>query len=201
MQPQAQPDGRRADGFKPKYRHFHPMDRVWVQNPFDHDVVYQVADEYNRPFRYRLPAHQVSELPGGAIATLGVKAIIDELIQNTQGDEMSMWDENIRRKHENDVILRVKQTSPVGDPSTPGEVDLSVKSNEVPAPVAEAPAPPEEAFPGLNQPVAPIAPPAAPAIDPLPASVAAGMQDMIGASLPATDAVVGANNTHADAEG
>lgn len=187
MQPQSQSDNRRADGFKPKWRHFHPMDRVWVNNPFDHDVMYQVADEYNRPYKYVLPAHKVSELPGGAIATLGVKAIVDELIQNTPGDEMRMWDENVRLKHETDIIMREKQTVSLGDPSRSGVVDLSVKTTDIPEVTAEASKPPEQAFPGLSKP---------PSFDPLPTEVNAGLADVVGASLPRANAIVGANNAH-----
>lgn len=187
----------RADGFKPRYRHFHPLSRVWVQNPFDHDVVYQVADERNRPFKYRLPAGKVSELPGGAIATLGVKAIVDELIQNSKGDEMRMWDENVRAKHEADIILRLKETKEATDSVVPGEIDLSVKSNDVPEVRTET-AKPEEAFPGLNQPEAETD---EPVLDALPAAAAAGLNDMVAASLPSGDAVTSPNNVNASAEG
>lgn len=189
MQPQSQSDNRRADGFKPKWRHFHPMDRVWVNNPFDHDVMYQVADEYNRPYKYVLPAHKVSELPGGAIATLGVKAIVDELIQNTPSDEMRMWDENVRKKHEDSIIMREKQIVPMDDPTRPGIVDLSVKTADVPEAATEAPKAPEEAFPGLRK---------SPTFDPLPAAVDAGIADVVSASLPRSNAIVGANNVHND---
>jgi hypothetical protein len=198
MNPKTATNTPRADGFKPKYRHFHPNDRIWIQNPFDHDVVFQVADEYNRPFKYRLPAHKVSELPGGAIATLGVKAIVDELIQNSKGDEMQMWNENVRRKHENDVILREKRTELATDPDRPGEVDLSVRSNdEAEAVDEEVSTPPETAFPGLNDPE----PIDDAVLAPLPPAANAGIDSIVASSLPATDAVASPNNTHANAEG
>lgn len=210
MQPQTAADdlGRREDGFKPKYRHFPPTDRVWVKNPFQHDVVYQVADEYNRPFRYRLPCKDrngnlgcVSELPGGAIATLGVKAIVDELIQNSAEDNLLMWDERIRTKHEKQIIVQVRSTTPKADAEHPGEVNLASSADELPPQPTEAPDVPEEAFPGLNEepetPPAPSVPPPAPSVPPTPATpgiVAQGIGDVVAASLPSSNVVVGANN-------
>ncbi len=198
MQPQ-QPieQNRAADGFKPKWRHFHPMSRIWVRNPFDHDIVFRVADEYNRPFEYLMPAHKISELPGGSIATLGVKAVVDELIQNSPEDVMRQWDENVRSRHEKDVIVRIKETSPTADAGPGGRVDLSVKNNddvEPDEPVAVAA--PEEAFPALQQ---PVREPVAPQLQP---EVQQGLDDLVGASLDALpgEAKVGANNAHADAE-
>lgn len=185
-----------SDGFKPKWRQFHPLSRVTIQNPFDHDVIFQVANEYNQPFQYRIRAHQRAELPGGAIATLGIKAIVDELIQNTKGDEMRMWDENVRSKHEADIILLLKETKPQINPERPGEIDLTTAkdaSQEIAAPVEAAP---EEAFPGLNQTVT-----GSPVPVTVPAGVAAGLDDVIGASLPSEDAIVAPNNVHTDAEG
>lgn len=181
MQPKAQTAQQSSSGWEPKWRHFHPLERVWVQNPFDHDVVFQVADEFNRPFKYKLPAKKVSELPGGAIATLGVKAIVDELIQNDDKDNMRMWDKNVRGKHENNIIMRLKETSPIATNSaTPGEIDLSVKSSDAPAVESTTETVPETAFPGLNEPQLAELPPAA----------AAGLDDVVNASLPATDSVV-----------
>jgi len=177
----------RSDGFKPKYTQFHPLTRVWLQNPFTHDVVFQVADEYNRPFKYRLPAGKMSELPGGAIATLGVKAVVDELIQSNKEDQMRMWDENVRKKHEKNIILRVKNTSPVANSSTPGEVNLAVPSTEAPE-ESEAQAPQEEqsTFADLNAPQ----PAPAPELDQLPPAAAQGISDITAASLPSNDTVV-----------
>lgn len=197
MQPQTAANdlGRREDGFKPKYRHFPPTDRVWVKNPFEHDVVYQVADEYNRPFRYRLPCRDrdgnlgcISELPGGAIATLGVKAIVDEMIQNSEEDNLLMWDERIRGKHEALIIKQVRSTMPQADAAHPGEVNLASSAGDLPAQPTEAPAPPEEAFPGLNEPE--NAP--APSIPALPqqAAVEQGIGDVVAASLPSSNATV-----------
>lgn len=121
MNPQAKSPN---DQFKPKWRHFHPQATLWVQNPFDHDVVFQVADEHNVPYQYRMPAGKVSELPGGAIATLGVKAIVDELIQKDKRDVFLMWDEATRRKHEDSIILRLKEAPVLQEISQGGEVNL-----------------------------------------------------------------------------
>lgn len=139
------------DGFKPRYRHFHPQSTVWVQNTLDHDVVYQVADEHNRPFQYRLPAGKISELPGGAVATLGVKALVDELIQNTKADVLRMWDEDVRAKHEATVIVREK-SAPVrtDQQAAAGEIDLSVSTHDVPDEAEAAPTL-EETFPDAKQ--------------------------------------------------
>lgn len=195
MQAQATPNTR-ADGFKPKWRHFHPNDRVWVKNPFDHDVVFQVADEYNRQFKYRLPKGKISELPGGAIATLGVKALVDELIQDNAEDSLLMWDERVRAKHEKSIIQDVRSTAPKADSEHPGEINLASNNNTVPQEEPEPETPPEEAFPGLNEEPEPE-PQEEP---PLPAPAAAGIDDVVAASLPSGDAVVGANNAgHDDA--
>jgi hypothetical protein len=183
------PDGQRADGYSPKWRNFHPMDRVWVQNPFNHDVVFQVADEYNRPMKYRLPANKVSELPGGAIATLGVKAIVDELIQSSEADAPQLWNPEVRKRHEAGIILREKRTMPSANSDTPGEVNLAVDTSDGPeAAEEEVDDEPETRFPGLNE--SPEAPAAAAQLDPLPAGVQAGIDGVVGASLPARDAIV-----------
>jgi hypothetical protein len=123
MQPQ-----NKRDGYQSKWRVFHPQATVWVMNPFDHDVVFNVADEHNSPFQYRMPALKTSELPGGAVATLGVKAIVDELIQNDPKDIYSMWEVGVREKHEKKIILRVKDApTAVADFNT-GEVNLGTST-------------------------------------------------------------------------
>jgi hypothetical protein len=208
MQPSQQVQGQAArqasDGFKSKFRQFHPLDRVWVKNPFTHDVVVQVADEYNRPFLYRLEAGRVSELPGGSIATLAVKAIVDELIQSNESEIMRIWEEGVRARHEDNIIVRFKQTTSAVDSATPGEINLTVPSDSLPEEEEpEQPRAPEQAFPGLNQPQqAPpqqqydpqtqLAPPAPvmPSAPPLPAPVAQGIDNMIAASLPTNNKVL-----------
>lgn len=218
MQPQTAPNGQRQDGFTPKYRHFPPTDRVWVKNPFEHDIVYQVADEYNRPFRYRLPCKDrngnlgcISELPGGAIATLGVKQIVDELIQNDSANNenaLLMWDARVRAKHEAEIIVKIASVAPKADASNPGEINLGGASDDIPTDAPEAPAPPEEAFPGLNQPeepsapvAAPSLPPAAPAPQRLPQEADQGIRDVVAASLPSANATAAANGDNPNAEG
>ena len=126
------PPNQANDGYTPRYRQFAPQSIVWVQNPFDHDVEFQVADELNRPFMYVLPSHKVSELPGGSVATLGVKKIVDELIQNSEKDTLSIWDLPIRAKYEEQVIVREKDAPSRTEQTTAGgTIDLSVKSTEV----------------------------------------------------------------------
>lgn len=203
MQPQTAPNGQRADGFTPKYRHFPPTDRVWVKNPFEHDIVYQVADEYNRPFRYRLPCKDrngnlgcVSELPGGAIATLGVKQIVDELIQNSATNTentLLMWDERVRGKHEASIIIKIASVAPKADPSNPGEINLGGSAEDIPQAPEEVPAAPEEAFPGLNEPEQPAAAPSLPYVPPsvpLPQAANQGIANVVAASLPSSNATV-----------
>lgn len=180
MQPQNAP---RTDGFQPKWRHFHPMARVWVRNPFNHDVVFQVADEYNRPLQYKMPANRVSELPGGAVATLGVKHIVDELIQNDTKDAMQMWDERTRKKHEDNIIIKIKETTAASMSET-GEIDLGTGAAEA-IDDEEPEAVPETAFPGLNTPPpAPLDQPPQPQFNnDVPPEVQTGITDTIGAAL------------------
>lgn len=145
----------KADQFEPKWRHFHPQSTVWVQNPFDHDVIYQVADEQNVGYQYRLPANKVSELPGGMIATLGVKEIVDQLIMNDKSDALRIWDKEVRLKYEEKVILRVKDApAQVASQSEGGEIDLSVTGEGLdltkPDAATKKPKAPE-AFPTLKQ--------------------------------------------------
>lgn len=122
MQPQNQPDQ-----FQPKWRHFHPQSTVWLVNPFDHDVIFRVADENNNQSEFRIKARERAELPGGNIATLGLKCIIDELIQNNKDDVLRLYDKQVREKYEEDVILRVKEApSAVSDQGGGSIIDLSV---------------------------------------------------------------------------
>lgn len=151
-------DNRRDDGFKPKWRHFHPQATVWVNNPLDHDVTFNVADEFDNPHKYRMRAGKTSELPGGAVATLGVKAIIDELIQNDPKDVFSQWEDNVRRKWEDKIILRIKEAPMSAQMVQRGEVDLSVDEGaEVQAEDSEPVSVDRPAFPERTQ--VPVAPP------------------------------------------
>lgn len=200
MQPTVQSDqndGRDNRGFKPRYRSFHPMDRVWVKNPFGHDIRYKVADEHNEPYWYTLPAGAVCELPGGAIATLGVKHIVDELIQNHPQDSKNQWDLPTRKRHEDTIIEEVRSARPQGASDTPREVNLAVddspkESNQTQAPSAAS----EQAFPGLNQRESASAP--SQGKQSLSPMVEQGLNDVIASSLPSSNVVVGANNVHGD---
>lgn len=149
---------KRDDGFQPKWRHFHPQATVWVHNPLDHDVVFNVADEFNNPYQYRMRAGKTSELPGGAVATLGVKALVDELIQGDPKDVYSQWESAVRAKWEDKVILRVKEAPASAQPVNRGEVDLTTSSDpdedEADSEQVQADAP---AFPSRTQePTAPL---------------------------------------------
>lgn len=120
----------RTDQFQPKWRHFHPQATVWVINPFDHEVVFRVADENNYQSEYHIQARERAELPGGAIATLGVKAIIDELIQNSKDDMANLYNLDVRARYEEKVILRVKDAPSASlAAGTGGPIDLSIKSD------------------------------------------------------------------------
>ena len=127
-----QPNEARNDQFTPKWRHFHPQATVWVQNPLDHDVVFHAADELNRQWTYRMPAGKIAELPGGAIATLGVKKLVDELIQRDPKDVYNMWNAETRQKYENEIIVRIKDAPADQNSMTEtGEVNLATNSDEV----------------------------------------------------------------------
>lgn len=125
------PPQSKSDGFLPKWRHFHPQATIWVHNPFDHDVVFNVADEHNNPFSYRMPSGKTSELPGGAVATLGVKAIVDELIQSSEKDVFHMWEAAVRAKYEDQIILRIKEAPASATPQQTGEVNLEATAEDL----------------------------------------------------------------------
>jgi hypothetical protein len=141
-------------GYQPKWTNFHPNSTVWVKNPLPHDVIYQVADEFNNPYRYRLPAGKVSELPGGAIATLGVKLIVDELIQNNKGDRLRIWDKDIRDKYETDIVVRIKTAPLQSKQASPeGVIDMASNSHYAADPEESEEAQREEQvpFPSINK--------------------------------------------------
>ena len=141
-----QPNEARNDQFTPKWRHFHPQAIVWVQNPLEHDVVFQAADELNRQWTYRMPSGKVAELPGGAIATLGVKRLVDELIQRDPKDVFNMWNADTRAKYEDQVIVRIKDAPADQNTMTEtGEVNLATNSDEV------ADEQPEESTPEVEE--------------------------------------------------
>jgi hypothetical protein len=112
--------------FTPKWRHFHPQATLYMRNPFSEDIIFQVADEHNEPMQYRLPANKVCELPGGAIATLGLKEVVDRMIGESKTDAIRIWEPAVRERYEEQVIVRVKeapQRSGKGGPQ--GEINLA----------------------------------------------------------------------------
>jgi hypothetical protein len=184
MQPQAQP-ATQGDGFRPKYKHFHPQSTVWVKNPLKHDVVFQVADEYNRPFEYLIKKNSTAELPGGAVATLGVKAIVDELIQNNPKDALLLHEPKTREKYEAEIIVNIKEKPVRGRTGPEGQIDLSVPDEA--ADEAESVSnKPEEEFPDLEQ----DEPTTAPELPPADTRVGQGIASIAGASLPGQNAII-----------
>lgn len=120
----------RKSQFEPKWRHFHPQSRVWVENPFDEDIVFYVADEANEQWKYRMKANAVSELPGGAVATLGVKEIVDRLIGESSNDAVHIWVLKTRAKYESRIIKRIKEPPQKAARHASGEIDLSAGVNK-----------------------------------------------------------------------
>ena len=179
MQPQT---ASGADPYKPKWRHFHPQATVWVLNPFDHDVIFRVADENNNQSEFRIQARERAELPGGAIATLGVKTIIDEMIQNNKDDVLSLHNADVRAKYEEKVILRVKEApAAVTTGGASGPIDLSIsskKDEEV-----------EEKQAEVEKPFAEV-PTNKQYIEPAPVATAPPLGDIASASLGTTDQIV-----------
>lgn len=148
-----QPTRKSRDQFTPKWRHFHPQSTLYLRNPFEEDIVFQVADERNQPWEYKLPAGKVSELPGGPIATLGLKAVIDKMIGDRKVDALRIWEPAVREKYETEVIVKVKEAPQRDKDSGPqGTIDLSVSDDDAGgdgAP-AEVESKAEEEFPGLR---------------------------------------------------
>jgi hypothetical protein len=193
----------RTTGFEPKWRHFHPHATVFLRNPFKEDVLFQVADEDNTPYQYRLPAGQLCELPGGAIATLGVKEVVDKLINESQEDAIRIWEKSVRKRHEDKVIERIKEPAqrPAGGPK--GAIDLGSSEEGQDEPLAKDE--PEQEFPTLNQSKSqqpqpptpdtsgPVRPPAAPVdrpVNPQEAQNQEQVRAVAAASLGGTNQVV-----------
>jgi hypothetical protein len=138
------------DQFKPKWRHFPVNSTLYLLNPFKEDIEFQVADERNVPYVYQLKAGKVGELPGGPIATLGLKAVIDKMIGNSKEDHLSIWSLEVRAKYESQVIKKVKEApKPDAAAGPQGVIDLSAKDydDDKSAPAAQAAAEEEPAFP------------------------------------------------------
>jgi hypothetical protein len=138
------------DQFLPKWRHFHPLSTLYLSNPFDEDIIFQVADERNQPIKYVLKARKVNELPGGPIATLGLKAVIDKMIGDRKEDALRIWEPAVREKYEAEVIVKVKEAPQREDQAVPGgPIDLSTpgEDDDNPGTAAKVESEPEEAFP------------------------------------------------------
>ena len=120
----------RNDSFQPRWRHFHPQSIVWVQNPFDHTVEFKVADERDIQYTYELPANKISELPGGPIATLGIKKLVDMMVLGNKDEALRIWDQDVRAKHEAKIIMRIKEAPLMNKESLGGKIDLSVKARQ-----------------------------------------------------------------------
>lgn len=101
----------KRDEFQPNWKHFHPYDTVWIQNPFDEVIEWQVADDNGVQHTYSVDAHARAELPGGMIATLGVKKIVDRMMQEDDQD-IQLWNLEKRAEYEDKIIIRVKSVAP-----------------------------------------------------------------------------------------
>lgn len=119
----------RKAGFEPKWRHFHPSSRVWVKNPFPEVIKFYVADEANQQWEYEMPPNQLCELPGGAVATLGVKELVDRMIQEA-GDMTHMWMLPYRAKYEDKIIKRIKEPPQKAAAAAGGTISLASEVSE-----------------------------------------------------------------------
>jgi hypothetical protein len=121
----------RSDQFTPKWRHFHPQATLIMRNPFADDIVFRVADEHNIPYDYRLPGNKICELPGGAVATLGLKAVIDRMIGDEGKDLVRIWDPATRKRYEERVIVKVREAPQTVGGERGGEVNLGITEDEL----------------------------------------------------------------------
>lgn len=146
------PNAQAADGYKNNYRLFSPQSTLWIINPLGYDINFNVADENNIQYQYTLPKGATSELPGGSVATLGLKALIDEMIQTEKKDMLRIYDADVRKEYEDRVIIRFKEAANREKvPTAGGTIDLSVKSNDTSDDEVEEVEAVEEEFPGLKQ--------------------------------------------------
>jgi hypothetical protein len=142
----------RSDSFTPKWRHFHPQSTLFMRNPFKEDIVFRVADEHDTPYTYRLPAGKICELPGGAVATLGLKEVVDKLISDKGTDVLRIFDPTTRKRYEEQVIVRVREAPQEASGTVGGEVNLVSSEEELEerdnTPVVTAE---EQEFPGAKR--------------------------------------------------
>jgi hypothetical protein len=159
--------------YQARYRHFHPQDVVTVRNPFDEELVWTVADDSGQQLEYILAANSVGELPGGLVATIGVRTIVDQLIQEASetdpGLYLNLYNPDIRAKYEEQIIMKFKPAPVTQAPQQPGDQvrvnlttkDMSMAPKDTPVPedkrvnvpkpslsVKSAP-PPDDAFPDV----------------------------------------------------
>lgn len=150
----------RADQFTPKWQHFHPQATLFMRNPFENDIIFRVADEHNVPYTYRLPAGKICELPGGAVATLGLKEVVDKMISDEGTDVVRIWDPIVRKRYEERVVVRVREAPQAAAVGTGGEVNLVSSEEELEErdnmPVVEVQ---EQEFPGAKRPSTQTPPP------------------------------------------
>lgn len=160
----------RQDSYAPRWRHFHPQATLYLKNPFDEDIFFQVADEHNVPYTYKLAANARCELPGGTVATLGLKEIVDRMIGNSKTDAIRIWEPSVREHYEEQVILKVKEPPTSANGAGPGGVvDLSTAPGELDELDEKSDAPShkdEQAFPTATTPKAAASP--APTMPPPP---------------------------------
>lgn len=143
-----QPKQQRRDQFTPKWRHFHPQSKLYVKNPFDEDIEFQVADDQNVPWLYKMPGKKVSELPGGPIATLGLKHIVDKMIGESKSDAIRIWEPTVREAYEAQVIVKVIEAPQIRDKEGPtGPIDLAIGEDDATDTPVEPVKKEEQAFP------------------------------------------------------
>lgn len=125
-------------GYESKWTVFRPGSVVRVLNPLSFDMIFRYSEE-DKQYEVVLPKGEVSELPGGNCATQGVKRIVDELIQNDKHDAMLMWDETVRKKYEDQIIVHFKEApGRIKEESSAGPINLSIKGQESEQPEPEA---------------------------------------------------------------
>jgi len=128
----------KASSDQAKWRHFHPQATVWVRNPFNEDVEFKAADENDMQFSYVMPAGKISELPGGLVATLGVRKLVNRKIQSSP-DVHNQWDPAVRAKYEDGnekegiepIIVRIKEAPTItANQAHRDEINLGVDGSE-----------------------------------------------------------------------
>lgn len=154
MQPETREEKRNKE-FLPKWRHFHPGSTLILKNPFPEAIQFQVADEFNVPHQYVLPANAECELPGGAVATLGLKAIVDKMIGENGDDLIRIWSQPVRKKYEDKIIIDVIDPPELTRQNDQGVIDLGTKKQESAGKSSTKAKQEEPAFPAARRPAKP----------------------------------------------